>query len=79
MEETDDGFAIAEQDLLLRGPGDVNGLRQSGQNRYITQALLYPDIHRQAKEAAAMSSSENRYGVFLTAVYDEHESFEEEV
>lgn len=79
MEETEDGFAIAEQDLLLRGPGDVNGLRQSGQNRYITQALLYPDIHRQAKEAAAMSSSENRYGVFLTAVYDEHESFEEEV
>jgi len=26
-----DGFAIAEQDLRLRGPGDVLGLRQSGE------------------------------------------------
>lgn len=78
MKETDDGFAIAEQDLLLRGPGDVNGLRQSGQDRFITQALLYPDVHRQAKEAAAMSSSENRYGAFLNAVYDEHEAFDGE-
>ncbi len=27
---TNDGFALAEQDLLLRGEGDVLGLRQSG-------------------------------------------------
>lgn len=29
--EMQDGFAIAEQDLRLRGPGDVLGLRQSGE------------------------------------------------
>ena len=27
---TSDGFALAEQDLLLRGPGDILGSRQSG-------------------------------------------------
>ncbi|MFM8438940.1 MAG: helicase-related protein, partial [Candidatus Kapaibacterium sp.] len=30
MEQTDDGFRIAEVDLRLRGPGDVLGTRQSG-------------------------------------------------
>jgi ATP-dependent DNA helicase RecG len=28
--ETNDGFRIAEEDLLRRGPGDLAGLRQSG-------------------------------------------------
>ena len=31
MEETDDGFIIAEEDLKRRGPGDVLGSAQSGQ------------------------------------------------
>lgn len=31
MEETDDGFLIAEEDLKRRGPGDVLGRAQSGQ------------------------------------------------
>jgi ATP-dependent DNA helicase RecG len=30
MCETNDGFKIAEADLKLRGPGDIEGLRQSG-------------------------------------------------
>ncbi|OGT46853.1 MAG: ATP-dependent DNA helicase RecG [Gammaproteobacteria bacterium RIFCSPHIGHO2_12_FULL_38_11] len=30
MRETQDGFVIAEQDLKMRGPGDVLGARQSG-------------------------------------------------
>ncbi|MBM4340893.1 MAG: ATP-dependent DNA helicase RecG [Deltaproteobacteria bacterium] len=30
MEQTNDGFKIAEQDLELRGPGDFFGIRQSG-------------------------------------------------
>jgi ATP-dependent DNA helicase RecG len=30
MEETSDGFRIAEKDLEIRGPGEVLGTRQSG-------------------------------------------------
>src|SRR5260370_21316718 len=30
MRETEDGFRIAEEDLKLRGEGDVLGIRQSG-------------------------------------------------
>lgn len=30
MCETNDGFKIAEKDLILRGPGDIEGTRQSG-------------------------------------------------
>ena len=30
MEETNDGFVIADKDLKLRGPGEFFGLKQSG-------------------------------------------------
>jgi ATP-dependent DNA helicase RecG len=30
MRETSDGFRIAEEDLRLRGPGEILGTRQSG-------------------------------------------------
>jgi ATP-dependent DNA helicase RecG len=30
MESTNDGFVIAEKDMELRGPGDIEGTRQSG-------------------------------------------------
>ncbi|MGE9527934.1 hypothetical protein ACQPV8_31105, partial [Escherichia coli] len=30
LEQTNDGFALAEKDLALRGPGEFFGQRQSG-------------------------------------------------
>ncbi len=37
---TEDGFKIAEEDLLLRGPGDFLGLRQSGASAFKTAHLV---------------------------------------
>ena len=38
--QSDDGFAIAEKDLELRGPGDFFGTRQSGMPRFRVAHLL---------------------------------------
>lgn len=40
MRETNDGFAIAERDLALRGPGDVLGTRQTGEETYRVADLM---------------------------------------
>lgn len=37
--ESTDGFYIAEQDMILRGPGEVSGIQQSG---YLTLGLADP-------------------------------------
>ncbi len=39
LHESTDGFHIAEEDLKLRGPGDVNGIQQSG---YFTLGIADP-------------------------------------
>ncbi|MDX9689866.1 MAG: ATP-dependent DNA helicase RecG [Proteobacteria bacterium] len=40
MRETEDGFRLAEEDLRLRGPGDILGTRQSGLPVYRMANLL---------------------------------------
>lgn len=49
MCETNDGFKIAEADLKNRGTGDLLGTLQSGQNRYVELALLYPKFYEKVK------------------------------
>jgi ATP-dependent DNA helicase RecG len=44
MCSTNDGFAIAEEDLKLRGPGDLEGTKQSG-TLHLRIADLSADIH----------------------------------
>jgi ATP-dependent DNA helicase RecG len=34
MRETNDGFRIAEEDLRLRGPGEILGTKQSGEEAF---------------------------------------------
>ena len=55
MAGTNDGFAIAERDLELRGPGDFFGTRQSGLPKLRTGDLvrdrdIMDDAHREARE-----------------------------
>ncbi|MFV1959671.1 MAG: ATP-dependent DNA helicase RecG, partial [Planctomycetota bacterium] len=53
LEHTDDGFQIAEEDLLLRGVGDVLGTRQHGRPAFHA-ARLPRDLERllAARDAA---------------------------
>ena len=34
LKNNHDGFLIAEEDLILRGPGEILGTKQSGQNSF---------------------------------------------
>jgi len=60
IRETNDGFLIAEEDLRLRGEGDVLGVRQSGMPGY---RVARPDVHAQlisqARDEALRVMKEN--------------------
>ena len=49
LRETNDGFVIAEEDLKLRGPGEVTGIQQSG---YLTLGIADPLRERDMLETA---------------------------
>lgn len=49
MCKTTNGFEIAEEDLKLRGSGDIIGLKQSGADERIALMLKYPVFFNQLK------------------------------
>lgn len=53
MCQTTDGFKIAEEDLKIRGAGDLLGTKQSGENHFINLMMAYPDRYEQVKSLAA--------------------------
>ena len=56
MRETDDGFRIAEEDLRLRGEGDVLGTRQSGvPGFHIARLELHGKFLTAARDDAALT------------------------
>ena len=55
MRETEDGFRIAEEDLRLRGPGEVLGTRQSGMANFrIADAAQDANLLEQARADARL-------------------------
>jgi ATP-dependent DNA helicase RecG len=49
LRETEDGFLIAEEDLRLRGEGDLLGTRQSGMPSF---RIALPEVHGELLEVA---------------------------
>jgi ATP-dependent DNA helicase RecG len=55
MRETDDGFVIAEEDLRLRGPGEMLGKRQSGMEEFrIADPSAHADLLAVAHDDARL-------------------------
>jgi ATP-dependent DNA helicase RecG len=55
LRETEDGFRIAEEDLRLRGQGDVLGIRQSGLPGFrIAEPAIHRDLMAAARDDAAL-------------------------
>ncbi|GEO10316.1 ATP-dependent DNA helicase RecG [Segetibacter aerophilus] len=60
MCSTNDGFKIAEKDLELRGPGDIEGTRQSGAlNFKLANIISDKEILEKAKKEAEMLLSKD--------------------
>jgi ATP-dependent DNA helicase RecG len=79
LRRTDDGFAIAEQDLALRGGGDPLGLKQSGFPAYrIADAVAHRDMIAVAADDARLtlardpqlSSERGKAVALLQALFD---------
>jgi ATP-dependent DNA helicase RecG len=69
MHETTDGFLIAEEDLRIRGPGDIGGIQQSG---YIAFNLADP-----VRDAAILETA--RYAAFTFLLEENKPAFNDEV
>lgn len=52
MEDTDDGFKLAEMDWKLRGAGDLLGARQSGSSQLQLTEMMMPDLVSLAQREA---------------------------
>ena len=65
MTESTDGFFISEEDLKLRGSGEIFGMRQSGEEGFLLSDLL-EDINIlkvamiEAKEIMKSEDSKNK-------------------
>jgi ATP-dependent DNA helicase RecG len=56
MRQTEDGFRIAEEDLRLRGEGDLLGTRQSGMPGFVIARLdIHQDLLKIAREDAILA------------------------
>jgi ATP-dependent DNA helicase RecG len=83
LRETDDGFLIAEEDLALRGEGEVLGTRQSGLPGFkIARPELHGELLEMARKEAvliasrdpALASERGKALRFLLHLFDREEA-----
>ena len=67
MQETNDGFEIAEKDLELRGAGDIYGVRQSGlMDLKIANPIRDSDLLEEAqKDALKLAKNDEHFAKTL--------------
>ncbi len=69
--ETDDGFVIAEQDLMMRGTGELLGTRQSGWiNYHFVNYREHRDLFRLATNAAREMETPDAWTRDLMYIFD---------
>ena len=71
MVRTTDGFEIAEADLKQRGSGDLLGIRQAGNNRFVNEMLKYPLLFQKAIDVVKYCR-EKGYENHLETIYGEN-------
>lgn len=72
--ETDDGFVIAEQDLIMRGTGELLGTRQSGWIRYyFVDYREHRDLFKLAAHAARDADTPDQWTRDLMYIFDRGE------
>ena len=79
MKDSNDGFRIAEEDLKLRGPGEVLGRRQSGDPEFTLADLAYhgdllelarDQVHRILEENPTLEGTEGEHIKLLLALFE---------
>ena len=76
LKESDDGFFISEEDLKLRGFGDLTGFQQSGiKNFRFADPLIHEDLFKLAEKY--LKNKENNFDQkkinFLMKLFDRAE------
>jgi len=71
LTETDDGFVIAEQDLMMRGVGELLGTRQSGWiNYHFVDYRAHRDLFKLATRAASDMTTIEQWVRDLMYIFD---------
>ncbi len=64
MVRTDDGFELSKIDLETRKSGDLLGNKQSGENKLVEEATLYPQVYNAIKPIAKEMIQKQQYIYF---------------
>lgn len=74
---TNDGFEIAKQDLLLRGAGDYIGTQQTGNNRNVLLMMSEPELYKKISSLNDEIFNDNKLFSKYKYILEENEQKEE--